>query len=259
VFLLRYPEGVSIEEGDRWYLGTHTQEAKKQPGLQHYRTWKGLSAPEGVPGRPVEVLNRWVRLTELGYPDWDTWREAIIRHPLSYTPAPWAKPDQVTRGTSASFIAETLFIGDHPDRDMLAGTAPTSDGAKIRMIFFLRYPDEVPIEDGERWYFDVHTEEAKRQAGLVRYRTWKALPAPEGVPGRPLEALNRWVRLSELGYPSWDAWRESIVTNALPYTAAPWADPAKVQRGASASYISEIILLGDTPQYDLLREVPSIP
>ena len=36
IFLLRYRDGVSVEEGDRWYLGTHTQEAKRIKGLVRY-------------------------------------------------------------------------------------------------------------------------------------------------------------------------------------------------------------------------------
>ncbi len=128
----------------------------------------------------------------------------------------------------------------------------------IRMVFFLRYPDGVPVEEGERWYLGTHTQEAKLQAGLCRYVSWRAQAAPTGVPGRPLEELNKWVRLTEVCFTDWNAWREATIVNARHYTPAPWADPAKVQRGASASYVGEIIFLGDRPEYDLLREIPSV-
>ena len=41
VCLLGYPDGVPVEEGERWYLGTHTQEAKHLRGLRRYVTWWG--------------------------------------------------------------------------------------------------------------------------------------------------------------------------------------------------------------------------
>lgn len=119
VFLLRYPDGVDIKEGERWYLGTHTQEAKHMKGLCRYVTWKAQPAPEAMPGRTIEQLKQWVRLTEVCFVDWDAWREAVIEKPLTFTPAPWADPARVTKGTAASFIAETIFVGDAPEYDFL--------------------------------------------------------------------------------------------------------------------------------------------
>jgi hypothetical protein len=126
------------------------------------------------------------------------------------------------------------------------------------MIFFLRYPDGVDVEEGERWYVSTHAREAREQQGLCRYVSWKGLAAPQAVPGRSLEELNKWVRVTEVCYVDWDAWRDAAARNPLTYTPAPWADPAKVQKGASASYVGEIIFIGDKPEYDLLREVPDV-
>jgi hypothetical protein len=128
----------------------------------------------------------------------------------------------------------------------------------IRWVFLLRYPEGVSIDEGERWYLGTHTQEAKLQKGLCRYVTWKLEPAPVATPGRSLETLNRWVRLTEVCFTDWEAWRQSNVENPGKYTPAPWADPAKVQRGTAASFISETIFIGDRPEYDLLREIPTI-
>ncbi len=130
LFLLRYPDGVSVEDGERWYLGTHTQEAKHMKGLCRYVTWKLEPPPEGMPGRPVEVLKRWARLTEVCFIDWDAWKAAVIDHPLSFTPAPWADPAKVQKGTSASFVAETMFLGDAPEFDFLS-VVPAVDHSKL--------------------------------------------------------------------------------------------------------------------------------
>ncbi len=115
MFLLRYPEGVSMEEGERWYLGTHTQEAKRMKGLVRYRSWKLDTAPErvadeGNPARNLERLNRWHRMTELGFSSWEASRERVIDHPQDYTPPPYGPP---------GFHSETIFIGDRPDYDFL--------------------------------------------------------------------------------------------------------------------------------------------
>jgi hypothetical protein len=125
VFLIKYPDGVSPEEGEAWYLGTHATEARRQKGLRRYLTWKLEPAPEGGAGRTQEQLNTWVRMTELGYDDWDAWHEAIVANPLQYTPAPWAVQQEGT--ASASYMSQTIFVGDEPQFDLLGQDDPPRD------------------------------------------------------------------------------------------------------------------------------------
>ena len=63
-YCILYPSGISIADGEDWYLGHHTREGKQLPGMQHYRTWRTIRVPESTdaPLRP----NKWYRLTELG-------------------------------------------------------------------------------------------------------------------------------------------------------------------------------------------------
>ena len=117
IFFVRYPESVSDEDGDAWYLGTHVQEARAMKGLRRYRTWKIEPAPEGGAGRSVETLNKWKRMTELAFDDWDAWRTAVSESPVDFTPAPWAHKQEGT--ASASYVSETIFIGDEPEYDLL--------------------------------------------------------------------------------------------------------------------------------------------
>src|SRR5205807_5814808 len=64
LFLLRYPEGVPTADGEAWYLGTHTQEAKHIPGLRRYVSWRAAPRPPDVGDqRP----SRWDRVTELAF------------------------------------------------------------------------------------------------------------------------------------------------------------------------------------------------
>jgi hypothetical protein len=55
-------------------------------------------------------LNKWHRLTELAFPDWETYRDSAIDHPPQWTPPPYGWP---------GFLSETIFIGDRPEWDFL--------------------------------------------------------------------------------------------------------------------------------------------
>ena len=63
-YCFSYPPGISLVDGEDWYLGHHTREGKQLPGMKHYRTWRTIRVPEEL-GSPLKP-NRWVRLTELG-------------------------------------------------------------------------------------------------------------------------------------------------------------------------------------------------
>ncbi len=121
LFLIRYPDNISIEEGERWYLGTHSQEAKHLKGLESYKTWKGQALPPDLrPGTAENRPNRppWYRVTELGFKDFSAWKEgqeqrrveAADKNQPVWTPPPYAGP---------GFISETIFIADEPEYDFL--------------------------------------------------------------------------------------------------------------------------------------------
>ncbi|MDA2989351.1 MAG: hypothetical protein O2815_09770 [Actinomycetota bacterium] len=123
IFLIKYPEGVSVEHGEAWYLETHVAEARHLKGLRRYLTWKLEPAPEGGAGRTREQLNQWVRMTELVFDDWDAWHDAIVANPPQFTPAPWAVQQDGT--ASASYISETIFVTDAPQFDLLGDSGPS--------------------------------------------------------------------------------------------------------------------------------------
>jgi hypothetical protein len=123
----------------------------------------------------------------------------------------------------------------------------------IRWIYLIKYPEGVPVEDGERWYLLTHTQEARRLTdyGLVGYRTWRALDAPFGTPSRTREQLNEWVRMTELVFESWEGFRAGVIDADIRYTP-----PSYGPKG----FIYETIFLGpEEPEYDLLSEIPMLP
>jgi hypothetical protein len=119
VYIFRYPDGVPFEEGERWYLGTHTQEAKKMHGLVRYVSWRLDAAPAWVVPEvknthwTLEGLNKWHRMTELAFSDWEAFRDGAIVNAPQWTPPPYGWP---------GFISETIFIGDRPEYDFLRDT-----------------------------------------------------------------------------------------------------------------------------------------
>jgi hypothetical protein len=122
LWLLRYPDGVSQEEGDAWYLGTHAQEVRRSQAYARYVTWRPLEIPAaadtspGPDGQPVpfgagQASRRWHRVTEMGFRD----VEAMARRHVGvqpYSPAPW--------GPTWDDRFERVLLPDRPEWDLLA-------------------------------------------------------------------------------------------------------------------------------------------
>lgn len=108
LWLFHYPAGVSVEEGEKWYLGTHTQEVKKLPGIKKYLTYKVINPPE----RPT----RFVRATELWWADIESWRKAQ-QHRGGITAAPYTAPGL---DPNLGLIVETAFVDETPEYDLMS-------------------------------------------------------------------------------------------------------------------------------------------
>jgi hypothetical protein len=87
VTMIKYPNKVSPEEGDDWYIKIHAREVMKQPGLLRYFSYKALKFSDR-PNYP------WHRVSEQWYAGFKDWYNAIIQSPSSYTRPAWAKYDQ---------------------------------------------------------------------------------------------------------------------------------------------------------------------
>jgi hypothetical protein len=123
--LLRYPDGADKEEGEEWYLGTHVGEAKRMAelGLARYQSWQGLKSPYDSPTYPREKLNRWDRVTELCFTDWEAFRDATASNAGRYTPPPFE-----STFVGGSFESHMIFLNDEPQYDFLSDGSPSSRG-----------------------------------------------------------------------------------------------------------------------------------
>jgi hypothetical protein len=99
--LFRYPQGVSREEGEDWFLGTHAPEVAKQPGLYRFFSYEAIQDAPALPGvwratdRPPAGITevRWDRVHELWYETFSDWRRAVLEAPPIYSKPPWATRD----------------------------------------------------------------------------------------------------------------------------------------------------------------------
>lgn len=106
---IKYPEGVSLRDGEKWYLEVHSREIKTQSGLLKYVSHRTL---ESSP-----VLNPWHRIEELWYQDFETWRKANIEGKPNYTLPAWKKPEPF-------FDMASTFVRYKPDVDFLKDNPP---------------------------------------------------------------------------------------------------------------------------------------
>jgi len=111
VWVFGYPEGVSFEEGEKWYLGVHSQEVKNFPGLRKYLTWRILDVKE-LPWYEEEYARaqpNYVRITELWWDDVESWLK-LRQGRVKLTPPPWGEPWLISR---------PVFVDEKPEYDFL--------------------------------------------------------------------------------------------------------------------------------------------
>lgn len=129
--VFRYPQGVSQEEGDDWYIHTFAPEAKKQPGLFRFFSSKTVEVKTGLPGTwppgtfydnlGKQTPAKWARVSEMWYENFFDWRDANIFHPPQYTKPAWAKYDRFPFLEPGKDFFST-FLLERPSDDYLRDT-----------------------------------------------------------------------------------------------------------------------------------------
>ena len=121
--VIKYPDGVSAEEADAWYLEVHAKEIMEQPGITRFFSYKCIPATGPLPGWKAtkEMATappppQWHRVSELWYANYDAWRDSVLINPPSYTKPGWATQD------SYPFLVPyedfvSMFILESPSND----------------------------------------------------------------------------------------------------------------------------------------------
>jgi hypothetical protein len=105
----KYPKGVSLEEGEDWYLKTHAKEVMKQPGLLRFFSYRTMD---------FSGMTTWTRISEQWYADYASWHKAVVENPPKYTKPAWAKYDQYPFLEPHKDFLGT-FILERPTNDLL--------------------------------------------------------------------------------------------------------------------------------------------
>jgi hypothetical protein len=116
--LLRYPDGVSAEEGERWFLETHAPQVCGLPGLRRFFSFRVVDEDVRLPGvwrdgdspPPKTVQHEWHRLSELWFDSLTDWKAAVVDGSAAMTPPPWAtRPDYPFVKPGRDFVSSFLL------------------------------------------------------------------------------------------------------------------------------------------------------
>lgn len=236
---------------ERWLLREHCGETIGQVGswLARYLSYRAVPAPPEA--EPYGYYN-W-RVTEL----W--WREPPPP-PGGVVAEAWPPNYSEILGLPKNVYRTHEWHGQpkgpHPPVSLLIPPRATEDflGSKLtigektilRWYIALKYPDGVPVEEGEKWFLEVHSKEVMQQPGITRYFSYRTM-APPGRPASP------WVRVVEQWYEDFDGWRKSILDSPPQYTKPPWAKYDKYPfLEPYLDFVSTFVL--EKPTNDWLRD-----
>jgi hypothetical protein len=109
LFFLSYPEGVSEDEGDKWFKEVFAKEVVALPEVTRFMSSRLLDEPK---------INPFNRVVEIWFDDSHAWHRAMVENADKFT-----KPDWATQDTFPFFEAYKditgVFILDRPDSDHL--------------------------------------------------------------------------------------------------------------------------------------------
>lgn len=128
--VFRYPEGVSLAEGDDWYLNVHAKEVGRQLGLTRFFSYRVLPPRAGLQGGVPAFLHpessmsaEWHRVSEQWYENSNGWVDSVIKSPPEYTKPPWATYEKYPFLEPGADFAST-FILERPSDDWLREVPP---------------------------------------------------------------------------------------------------------------------------------------
>ena len=228
-------------ELDRYYLGKHGPEVVQFSGawLRRYQLWLPYEPPKEAVERFNAVKGRYAEL-------WFGSEEDYLDRP-AHGPMSKATFKSVGENKQTVVMVPAKPTEEFYDPDPMPGETPL-----FRWVQIIRYPDGVSVEEGEKWFLNVHAKEALKQPGLMKYVSYRVLteigekmqqmmmksggmPAvtqdapPSGTPapnqgGAPsgMPKMKTWVRVNEYWYKDVDAWRKAVLESPPKYTAPSW-------------------------------------
>jgi hypothetical protein len=106
-FLIKYPEGISIKEGDQWLLGEVLPAFVAMPEVTRILTSKVFQSVDGCP---------FQRLVEMWFDGPTAWHKAAVEKSKTISKPSWAKYDKFPF-LKPKFEIAGLFVTDIPTSD----------------------------------------------------------------------------------------------------------------------------------------------
>jgi hypothetical protein len=221
---------IDALEGIRWYFRYHSKEVVRYvgPWLRRYETFKSLPSPEEA--KSFGAIGGF--LTELWYDSVADFVEASA-DAKTYTSPP---------GGWELALGPVTIVPAVPTNDFLGKEPVLGDKEFLRWIRVFRYPKDVPVADGEKWYLETYSQQMKQRVGLLKYVSYRLLENP------PIRTS--WQRVEELWYENFDSWRKAI-KDSPDYIPNPWGKKEPIDMVNT--------FVRHKPDIDFLRDSPFIP
>ncbi len=104
IFFYEYPEGVSVEAGEKWFREVFAKALSSRPEVKRFVTYRSIR------GRQV-----WNRVAEVWFENPSAWRKAVYERRNEFTRPSWG-------GEFPFMKFQSTFIGENPDVDFLNET-----------------------------------------------------------------------------------------------------------------------------------------
>ena len=172
-----FDNAPSMAETDRFYMRYHGPEITRLSGpwMARYQLWLPYEPPEEAVERFGAVRGRYAEL-------WYREDDYLDRPGLSGVTAPPFNENSTRQSGQTNIMVpanptDVFYDSDpHPEKTPI-----------LRWITIIRYPEGISVEDGEKWFLEVHAKEAVKQPGLLKFVSHLAWenPGGGGIPGMP--------------------------------------------------------------------------
>ncbi|MBT8340825.1 MAG: hypothetical protein HKP58_20365 [Desulfatitalea sp.] len=230
---------------ERFFSRYNASEIMKRPVSLRYLAYRVAPVPPGAEDygyQNYRVHENWAKMEDI----------SGLKGTLSFTPL------------ERHLDFAVAMIPAEPTEDFLGAGLRYDEKTILRWLIFYKYPEGVSVEEGEKWFLDVHAKEVMQQPGLIRYFSSSTLSMAPMSPPPPWFrhfftnpsrlAFAKWDRVSEQWYEDANGWRKAVLESPPKYTKPDWAKYDKYPFfEPNADFVSTFIL--EWPTYNLLRDV----
>lgn len=223
---------------DRFYMTFHAPEVRRavKAWQRNYISFRSYLPPEEA---KAHYALQYGRMTEIQFNDIQDFRDSRPNNIYgvgldSYTPPPggWR--------AGKLFKSVTATIPVNPQNVFVNGATPPKELPYLRWIMLFRYPSGVSLEQGDKWYREVHAPEIAKLPGLKRYAMYQSVGEGQEYP-----------RVAEFWFDDYPAWKSAFLPSPK-LTAPSW--------GGQYPFVDMIsMFIGENPDIDFINDDRVIP